>query len=194
MPSKNGVRKHRVIDLESTLLGLQNLQCGSGEQINLLQHTPTSFALPFCGHRGDAFLVSLRYSPAPPTGAIRRSGYREMYNAAWRATPTQQCDHPLDRGLDTPFLLPNGVFAVTVTGDMQLDDWISENKVLICLSVNQFAARWRALVAIELLLLETGRLPRDFEHPIVMLRELNCCCLCAIYQAMLQPGKCFLVL
>lgn len=87
VPCRNGVRKHTIVDAAitpskpskgSTDVWKRKLSYSPGETTLPLVDTITRFERPYCGERGDSFIISLRISQdciGRTTPVFRRSGY-----------------------------------------------------------------------------------------------------------------------
>ena len=190
VPSRNGTRKHRVTDFPMIPVPVirERMQHHiSGSKILLSSGIFSKIGRPYCGERGDSFVVSIRLDQEQKKHATtRRSGYRELHGSIWTAIRTTSCEHsPLD-GLDVEYTLPNSISAIALQGDEEVV--FPQSKVIVCLTADNVAARWRTLIAIKLFGSHPSRPSRT------VLRTRDCCAACAIRQATLQPEKCFLSL
>ena len=197
VPSRNGIRKHRVIDapvfpVQPTALrpAFSPPQYLAGSRISLRHGIHTKIGRALCAERGECFIISMRLEQEHKDRQVvtRRSGYRELHGSLWRTLHTKPCSHPPESGLDTEYELPISTTAIAVQNDDDVVHAIIVNTVVAYLSTNSSAARWRGLIAINMFGATPARPSRT------MLRTNDCCCHCAIQQAMLQPVKCFIVL
>jgi hypothetical protein len=166
-----------------------------GSEARLLCHSRMKFGKPFCGERGDAFVLSPRLYETDAAGAIiadsvRRSGYNEFYNALWRSVKTFPCLH--GPAANKTMTLPPGCVTLSGFGEHDISvqgaDPFFQARIHICLTAGNRAARWRALIAIAV-----HQEAADRFVPI-LLRGADCCFSCAVEQALKKEGVWFLVL
>lgn len=165
----------------------------AGSRVNLSSGAPIAFGRPRCGERGDSFLVRVLFTQGHKQTKIQAvgcSGYWEMHRALWEVINTSKCAHP-HHSMDADFPLPIGVCAIALQWDKDFIEPMHESRVLVLLTANKIAARWRSLVAIDH---HRHGLLTDFNPSRTMLRSKDCCSQCAIQQALLQPDRCYLVL
>lgn len=197
VPCRNGVRKHAIIDLNIASVPriIERMHIHHpGEKVSLYSGIVTKWGHPFVGERGDNFVVSIRiFQEQMKHSTTRRSGYRELSRALWLVHKTTNCKHDalqlpqLERRGES-FLLPPDCAAIAVQGDT---DMIScTEKLVICLSTENAAARWRSLISLDFI-----RNENLADGPVsVLLRGEGCCIQCAINQGSISPGKCYVVL
>jgi hypothetical protein len=208
VPSRNGVRKHAVVDGPDKGR-LDDFDWQREEEAGMtatLRCANTIFCRrPLYGERRDNFVVTLRLcSEFEEKGKIftRRTGYAELFSALWtarRSTPCPHHHHSLSKDEHHGFELPPGCSTVSSFGDQEnlvLDDeaegdeFLDNQRVVICLTANNTIARWRALIAIA-----HSRLNRSLSKSRnVLLRGSDCCLKCVIDQTAAFPGKWFIVL
>lgn len=194
VPSRNGVRKHMIIDgpvnsiNDVRIQGLSIDQTGSAALS--LRREVVSFGKPLCGERGDSFIVSLRFIIVRNRHrSSRRTGYREMYGALWMAQQSQNCPHATVEIEDTELSPDSG--AVAIQGD---DDPLQrEEKVVIYRTAHSTAARWWALATIGTHFRHSKRRYR-IGLPAVLLRRKSCCLQCVLAQATIDHPQCLVVL
>ena len=161
----------------------------SGEQISLRCSDSVSFMRPYCGEGENIFYVTSRVKHLHPSGrsSIYKLGFRELYQSLRWAQLTTGCEYKPPRsqdGLD----LPIACAAVTGFGHQIKDVNV---RILVCLTAKSIRARWLALASFPwtTITMNDGRDSRR-----ILLRSSRCCCQCAMDQAALAPGKCFLIL
>jgi hypothetical protein len=176
-----------IVDASSPTQSRQNwhIECNPGSEARFLCHSRMKFGKPFCGERGDTFVLSLRLYETDATGAViadsvRRSGYNEFYNALWRSVKTFPCSH--GSAANKTMTLPPGCVALSGFGEhgisLQGADPDFQARTHICLTAGNRAARWRALTAIAM-----NQEAADKFVPI-LLRGADCCFTCAVDQAL----------
>ena len=181
IPNRNGVRKHLVIDAPVTVVeeATEALYWYKGSQISFLEGIKTRFGRPLYAERGDSFIISLRIEQEHK-GVLtaRRTGHVELSHSVWAMMRTKPCQHHPDRGLGQKHKLDTHEVALAVQIDEELNTFLDhwEFGKSIYLSTNSLAARWRALIAVNLPSVKR----RNFTN---ILRTNNCCCPCAIEQA-----------
>lgn len=159
-----------------------------GTSISLSANNNPNFGPSYCGERGDTFVISIRIAMQErKLASVRRTGFRELSAGVWCVIRTQKCDHPSLRQSDQQ-VLPGDCGAVTVQADE--DPWRWPNKITICLTAFNKAARWRALVAMALYRDKYS----NEEKVKVLLRGKTCCFDCVIDQASLFAENCFIIL
>lgn len=189
VPCRNKVWKHFVVDAPQSHFVYHHWesQATPGTEISLCNKSPVQYSKPFCGERGDSFLVSLRLLHQlqdTEKPMVRRTGYNELSYALWPSQPTKPCTHVSKDS--NKIILPPSCVAVSGFGD---HGGVSLNtKVHICLTAGNKASRWRALLAIAACSDDKN------SYMAVLLKGLDCCLRCAVDQALAVPGKCFLVL
>ena len=199
VPVRNGVRKHAIIDGPATGLDSSRWesQTTCGDSISLSCFDDVKFGNNQYGERQDNFLVNLRLimpGPASSVGTItRRTGLRELNAASWMTELTQSCDHQVVGREEV--ILPRGCAAVRGFGELGngAGKPLPSERILICLTANNVAARWRALIAIK----SETEITKKPPHGIctgVLLRKIDCCLKCAITQTVTRPGNYILVL
>ena len=195
VPVRNGVRKHAIIDGPATGLDSSRWesQTTCGDSISLSCFDDVKFGNNQYGERQDNFLVNLRLimpGPASSVGTItRRTGLRELNAASWMTELTQSCDHQVV--VREEVTLPTGCAAVRGFGELGngAGKPLPSERILICLTANNVAARWRALIAIK-----SEKNPPHGICTGVLLRKIDCCLKCAITQTVTRPGNYILVL
>lgn len=160
-----------------------------GQQVDLSIGVPFQFDRPLCGDLEDAFMVSVRmYQRLGKACIYRKSGYRDMHQSLWMFLRTTTCPHPPLDVQKAEFSVPQGVCVVLMHGDMDGAKISAHARVVVFPTGDKVAVRWRCLVALR----SSGMTLPGIGTP--MLRTNGCCFSCAIQQALLQPGRCFLVL
>jgi hypothetical protein len=197
VPNRNGIRKHRVIDLEeffSLRLATLNYKF-SGDQIDVNQTIPTIFGPVLCGNRDDEFLIRTRLVDNQTGKILTRTGHCNLYHAIWQVVRTAKCTHPSLVRTGAGYVLPDGVCATD-----EYEQWLNNSlaydyRVVVYLTGGGCAARWRALIAINAIQNAPGmKYSYLVRQRTILLRTKDCCCSCAIEQALQQPKPCFLVL
>ena len=199
VPVRNGVRKHQIIDGPATGLDSSRWesQTTGGESISLSCFDNVKFGNRQYGERDDSFVLNLRLvMPGPVSSAAtitRRTGLRALNAALWIAQLTQSCDHRLK--MREEVMLPTGCAAVKDFGKLGYGSGkpLPSERILICLTANNVAARWHALIAIHSETDVNNRSP-DRLCTGVLLRKSDCCLKCAITQVVTRPGHWFSVL
>ena len=195
VPIRKGVRKHCIVDGPRTGMDDSNWRPKqkAGQAISLSCFDDVTYGKGLYGEETDAFVVNLRFvmPEYPKSMAIltRRSGWRELNAALWNSEKTEPCDHKVEIGQEVT--LPPGSIAVSAFGDAESASTPAtpiKERIIICLTANSIAARWRALIAIL-----SDRKKTDNEERI-LLRKPDCCLSCAIAQSAIRRGRCFLIL
>ena len=185
VPCRNGVRKHTVIDgPDHGHLGGFSWEVveNSGEQARLRCMKTIGYGRPYCGERRDTFLVSLRLTiDRENVQFSRRTGYAELFCALWAVEKTRACDHPSHN--DSSITLPQRCMTVSGMGN-EIAARLTQ-RVIICLTAHNTAARWRALIVMANTRYHSRR---------KLLRWRDCCFQCAIDQTASEKGDWFLVL
>lgn len=197
VPVRNGVRKHIIIDGPATGLDSSRWksQTTCGNSISLSCFDDVKFGPSQYGERHDVFLLNLRLVMPESIRSLaiitRRTGLRELNAAIWMAELTSSCDHQVTAREEAT--LPTGCAAVKGFGNLGDggEKSLPSERILICLTANNIAARWRALIATK----SETKLTKPSELcPAVLLRKSDCCLKCAITQVVTRPGNWFLVL
>jgi hypothetical protein len=167
----------------------------SGSMVNLsMAHRFMTRSL--CGQRDDSFLVRILFysNHQSFTKSVVCTGYWDMYQSLWEAIRTSSCHHH-DHHLDVTIALPADVCAISPQWNDDLQHVVSktEPKVVILLTGNTVAARWRSVVGIATKNRYRGFPVRPFGSR-TMIRGQDCCSDCAIQQALQQPRRCYLIL
>ncbi|PKX99532.1 uncharacterized protein P174DRAFT_361822 [Aspergillus novofumigatus IBT 16806] len=197
VPSRNGVRKHAIID--GPLVGASSSATAwsiserSGATINGLWDNGAMFVNPMVGENNHSFVVTLgivsRTGPeSTPGTTIRRTGYRELFNAMSGVMKTIDCSHSVIN--DQPVTLQPGWAASMDINDISPPPPVHE-KIVILLTARNRAARWRALIGVSMLLLQHRGTPGARR---TMLRSPGCCLRCAVEQTVLEDGLWWLIL
>jgi hypothetical protein len=194
VPSRCGIRKRKVMDGPrgqfDTGWGFEDVV---RNQSSILSPKDIALGKPLCGERADSFLVSLRVvrqadpSTVNSTADVRRMGYRELAWALWMVTKTSPCQHStrIPRDLELP------VGCAGVAGFWEWDPTDLDERVIIALTANCPAARWRALLSAA-----HGRYrasPNSFLKN-VLLREPDCYVQCTLNQALMKGERSLLIL
>jgi len=190
VPFRGQVCKHYVVDGPQSRENLPlNVLFRSGEKIDLGSAKPTATMRPIIGEKPDSFVVGLIIRDHNARGEFlvsRFSGYREFCAAIWGTHVTKPCDHPkLARKV---WKLPPDCLAIT--GE-NTDCSGEEERVIVCLTSGNAAARWRALVSLASTRDRAGEY--GAQKP-TMVRRDDCCCDCAVKQCLKWQGQCYLVL
>lgn len=163
--------------------------CHAGGIIKLEAiHTNPSFR-PMIGQDPDSFLVSLAISAYHDNSARFRSrytGFRELDAALWGTKQTSPCDHP--KSIRKPSKLPTNCIATS--GENTRCQHIEE-RVIVCLTAGNPAARWRALVSLAS---RRDAARENGNQEPTMVRKEDCCYNCAVDQCLQLQGKWFLIL
>lgn len=193
VPVRNKVYKHFILDaplINSDYL-VWNTRARSGDEITLNCADTVQVVDPYCEEQGDSFLVSLRivHEAKGPRNTkvrlIRRTGFRERFDALWNAQLTKGCPD-LDGGPQS-VVLPSGCVALAGFGDH--GGFGDTAEVYICQTANNQYARWRALLSISSF--DQDEVPY---HP-VLLRSADTCLKCALDEALTYHlSPCFLIL
>lgn len=193
VPSRNGIRKHAIID--GPIQGIASGEWGIIEQpgmaTTLRCHKSFDFHNPLIGESSDAFLVNLRMVNKDGNNYLtRRTGYLELCHSNWGLQKTVSCDHTPTG--DEKLTLPLGCATASEFTDSPNSRYNLKEQVLMYLTAGNHVSRWRALLAI-------GHYHRHVasawdDHRQVLLRETGCCFQCTIDQAFLQGGRWFIVL
>ena len=185
VPCRNGVRKHTVIDgPDQGHLGGFSWEVVEkvGDLARLRCMKTIGYGHPYCGERRDTFLVSLRLKIERENMHFsRRTGYAELFCALWSVEKTKSCDHPPQD--DQAVTLPQR--SITVSGIGNEFAARLNQRVIICLTAHNTAARWRVLIVLANARYHTRR---------KLLRGKDCCFQCAIDQTASQKGEWFLIL
>ena len=156
VPVRNGVRKHAILDgpatgLDASRWAISNI---SGQDISLRCFDNVEFSNSEHGERRDAFVLNLRLvmleHPNASALLTRRTGLRELNAALWISETTRFCDHVVH--VEEEITLPSGCAALCGFGDLgerRLHTPLPNERVLICLTANNIAACWRALIAVK---------------------------------------------
>ena len=199
VPVRNDVRKHFIVDGPATGLDSSRWESHAtgGESISLSCFDDVKFGNSQYGERHDIFLLNLRLvmprTASSPTTITRRTGLRELNAALWTTELTRSCDHQVKEREEVT--LPTGCAAVNGFGTLGFGAGkpLPSERILICLTANNVAARWRALIAIKSEMKEI----KTLEHQKCVggiLRKSDCCLKCAITQTVTRPGNYILVL
>ncbi|KAL9116338.1 MAG: hypothetical protein Q9187_007138 [Circinaria calcarea] len=193
VPCRNGVWKHAVVDgAPSTHFRKTSwlLDKKFGEEATLHCATGDKFGPPLCGERRDSFVVNLRLNTQDEgSQQTRRTGYAELFSALWTVQKTDDCAHPQMK--DERLTLAPGCATFSRCGDegsLHLGE-----RVAICLTAHNKAARWKALIAIAKGRNWTKKY-EDVRFQQVLLRGERCCFRCAINQTAPFVEKCIVVL
>ena len=154
VPVRNGVRKHNIIDGPATGLDSSRWesQTTCGQSISLSCFEDVRFGNSQCGERHDSFLLNLRLVMPGPASSLatitRRTGPGELNAALFITELTPSCDHRVK--VQEEVTLPTGCAAVKGFGKLGYRTGkLPSERILICLTANNVAARWRALIAIR---------------------------------------------
>lgn len=186
IPRRNNVTKHAIFDtfVEGRGFGPGCLRTVSkaSEQATLCCPEAIEFGPPLCGERGDSFIVGLRiqtiHDNIPHT---LRTGFADLHKALWPVEKTTPCLHsPLAN--EGVMLEP---WSVTVSGHLFHDFEYMDERLIICLTAYNMAARWRALLSLA----ATTRISRR-----ILLRGRDCCLACTIGQTAASTGKWLIIL
>jgi len=200
VPCRNGVRKHFIFDGPDTgrldVFDWQRLEA-EGDRASLRCADKVALGWPLYGEKNDSFIVTLRLdSNADGKTYTRRTGYSELYTAIWMIRKTVPCDHAFES--KERLKLPPGCSTVGSFGDRDglVDEradleFLDHERVVICLTANNSAARWRALVAIAYSRIHVSG--KAISPRACLLRGPDCCFKCSLSQTAQLP-RCFLVL
>lgn len=188
VPCRHGVRKSGIVDgpISQPLSKSWTAVEKAGDMATLRCITKAEQRPIQVGEQKDAFVLSLRLkSPDPPMKAplgklpycIKRTGYREYYQALLLTQRSRRCDHSPQQ-LQEIRLPPD---SVTIDGFYEGGDF-SDIRITILLTARSRFARWRALVGIK------------YQERLVLLRGNDCCFACVVDQAASQPGKWLIIL
>jgi hypothetical protein len=193
VPTRNGVRKHRIIDAPVNNF---NFVPPQGAPVNRTdgvaqgqRHEVISFGKPLCGERGDSFIAGLRFIIVRNRyRSSRPTGYREMYGALWEVQRSNNCPHGMIETADAEFLANSGASAIH--GDD--NPFLRDDHVLFYRTSRSTAARWWAVVtiAVHSQSYRSGH-PRQL---VVLLRQRSCCMQCVATQAALSDSRHIVVL
>lgn len=195
VPCRNEVRKHSIIDgPDKGILDEFEWQVeeDADEEATLRCASLVTYGRPYYGERHDSFVVSLRLIHEHfGNEYTRRSGYLEFFKAAWQVRHIKACpDNPHTK---VKLRLQPGYATLSSFGDRyDPQDERSQggmSRVLICLTANNTAARWRALISI----LNTRREGLG-NRRLVLLRGNDCCFQYAIDEIIGSLSKWFIVL
>jgi len=194
VPTRNLVVKHAIFD-GPTYTGFDNRSLRifemAGDSATLRCCEMYSYGRTFYGERQDSFLITLRLALEKDISQAytRRTGYFELFHSIWNLRRTQSCHHPIAEDEKSAVKLGPGYVAVSSASDNGADDFsFSGGRVLIALTANNQATRWRTLIAIA------QARQRLSSPPGVLLRTHDCCFQCAIDQIAAEVGKWWLVL
>ena len=196
VPYRNCVWKHFVADgpFTSAPKDTVHAPAGVGDKIKLSRLSNVRQDKSFCGERGDAFVVSLRYLDTYQEDNsndiktnICRTGFNEMYHALQACTRTTPCNHIPDPNAE--IMLPKGCIAAADV--LSPIEYTADADVYICLTARNKHARWRALIGIEHIArkLRYERDPRDRTYLPVFLRGQDCCLQCALDQTLAYESR-----
>lgn len=140
------------------------------------------------GEREDSFIVSLPLRAADDSGkaeGIRRTGFNQLWTARFMTYRTQACRHPSQLG--ESLMLEPGWIAVTSIDNRYQPSIEPLCYLRICLTADDKAARWRALIE---------NIDRGRSHGVqnVLIRGPDCCFRCAVTQASSREGIWYLIL
>ncbi|KAH7350712.1 hypothetical protein BKA65DRAFT_498851 [Rhexocercosporidium sp. MPI-PUGE-AT-0058] len=192
VPTRNGVRKHRIVDGRREIHeGIRGNRFEGqqifNESIDVSKCTlRTKFLDAWCGELGDSFVVTLRIltlSPVPTERLdfVRETGYRELFLANWSVRPTRTCQHSVHEM--STLKLQAGCAARDFITDHELTTHLQKHRVVVVITANNPAARWQTLAAIA----------RERQHAhyesyaykrMILLRDSDCCYQCALDQCL----------
>jgi len=193
VPCRNSVRKHAIFDGPSGInpsdMSFRVVE-RPGEKAILRCTNHISYGRPFYGERQDSFIVTMRLNNVMEDRNItRRTGYSELFSALWTVQTTKSCQHPPPRR-DQLQLAP-GYVTVSGTGEDIEDHFDLGGRVLIALTADNPAARWRTLIAIAKLRVSSEN---RRNHNKILLRGNDCCFQCTIDQTAADAGRWWVVL
>jgi hypothetical protein len=192
VPTRNGIRKHLVLDAPKPRPTFKAITTLPSPVTAMSPRQQIRQAQTLFGERGDAFVTSVRLilqkSVGPDYDDVLRTGYRELAYARWTATSTVSCAH-VPKLSSQLLLAPQ---CVAVDGFWQWAMIKQHVRIVVALTANSTAARWRALIAAA----HAWRYleGNDLDLDCVLLRNSACCVQCAVDQALLKVGRCLLVL
>ena len=193
VPSRDGIRKHAIIDgpLQGVGSGDWGIIERSGMATTLRCHKKIEFHNPLIGESSDAFFVNLRMVDNDDNRYLtRRTGYLELFHSNWGLQKTEFCDHK-PTGVEK-LTLPLGCATASDFTDSPESRHPLNEQLLVYLTAGNHVSRWRALLAISHYHRHVASAWDD--HRQVLLRETGCCFQCTIDQAFLQGGRWFIVL
>lgn len=185
VPCRNNVRKHAIFDsTDSVSFGPGGLRVENkaGEQATLCCMDAIEFGSPLCGERKDSFIVSLRiHDIRNGTQHTWRTGYSDLYEALWAVQKTTSCQHPPLQNKR----LTLDARSVTVSGHVADGDLGMDDRLIICLTAYNTAARWRALCS---------AINYELTDRRVLLRGSDCCFACTIAQTAVSTERWWIIL
>lgn len=167
-----------------------------GEAIRLQCAIPTTILNPIVGEKGDSFVLSFRLSSAGSWDveknltqheSIRRTGYSAMFQM-FQEISMSECTKPCSHAIRADTTVTLDPRWVAVGGFCLENDRIMGPTLIVCLTADSRASRWRALIGIH----QNGL--SEVHDWSVLLRTDNCCLRCAMHQVSVLSGPHFLIL
>ena len=183
VPWRNGIWKRQVND-GAIHHGYSSFKARSMTEATITspqERERVSQMQPIIGESNNSFVVTLRLCAHDSRNGVWRTGYRELWSAAWFKHDTTKCLHAYNVA-DSIQLMQNWS-VVEEYGKFNLVN--PKVRFYLCKSTGSPANRWQALLS------AMDNRVRDYH---VMLRGDDCCFECAINQTVVQSGNWFLVL